>query len=107
MSHFGARFLRTTQVATEVKVPDTPSKSFPSAQSLGKAMKRVGSALPGSPRRRVCIVKKLANKFGLIPKQSQPKQPDPVMAETDEVVRAFFLCVHISAASWQNRLRYH
>ena len=49
-------------------------------------MKCVGNALPGSPRRQVCIVKRLAKKFGLIAIQGQPKRPNPVMAQTEEVV---------------------
>jgi len=53
---------RRKEAATPVNNPRTPSKSFPSAQNLGKAMKRVGNALPGSPRRQVCIVKRLEPK---------------------------------------------
>ena len=41
-------------------------------------------------------MKRLANKFGLIAQQSQPKQPNPVMAETDDVVRAVFLSDEMS-----------
>jgi len=57
---------KADNVPTDIPLSEsTPSKAYKSAQSLGKAMKKVSTALPRSPGKKLAVVKRLASKFGL------------------------------------------
>ena len=60
--------------ALSPSVSISPSQAFRSTQSLGKAVRRVSNALPHSPRKKVCVVKKLAEKFCVSSRSTQSRQ---------------------------------
>ena len=73
----------------------SPSQAFRSAQSFGKALRRAGKALPTSPRKKLWVVKKLAEKFGVGSGLTQSKQR-PFSPATEEAVRSFYLSDEVS-----------
>ena len=56
---------KRTETKTLLPTGEYPSTAFGSAQSMCKAINKVGKALPKSPRKQAAIVKKLAKQFGL------------------------------------------
>ena len=95
MQKMRARKREADLPASPATINVTPSKAFPSAQSLGKAMRRVKNALPASPRRQVCIIKKLAEKFTR-DRQEKSSPSNSSMDETEQIVRTFYLSDEIS-----------
>ena len=73
----------------------SPSQAFRSAQSFGKAVRRAGKALPTSPRKKLCVVKNMAEKFsvgsGLTKSMQRPFSP-----ATEEAVRSFYVSDEVS-----------
>ena len=49
---------------------ETPTKVFNYAQALGKALRRVTRVLPKSPRRKIAVVKRLADHYGVEPNKA-------------------------------------
>ena len=67
-----SRLLRSNELNPVSSPAVSPSKVLKSPKSLGKAIKKVKSALPKSPRKNA-VVKKLVMKLGIRMKTDQNK----------------------------------
>ena len=74
--------------------PSTATSSSPaykSASSLGKAIKRASEALPGSPRKRSAIVKRLAMRNALTDQRTESNDPhNKIGADVEKAVVDFY-----------------
>ncbi|ESO91762.1 hypothetical protein LOTGIDRAFT_163120 [Lottia gigantea] len=87
-----SRLLRKERVEG---IAQSPEKAFGSAQSFGKAVRRVGKALPNSPRKQLAVVKKLAVKFNLPTKLSTSTQ-QKVLSSDDKTIVNYYKSDSIS-----------
>lgn len=77
----------------------TPREAYKSRQALGKAVKRLFTALPRSPRKKQVVVTKIAEDVGLsISPKHVPVKPHQgqISAETKKLVKDFYLQDDIS-----------
>lgn len=76
------------------------SAPYRSTQAMGKAVKRANTALPSSPRKKLCVVESLAVKVGLqvSPLSSKSTNSHGLSEVTKQLVQAFYVTDDIS---WQ------
>lgn len=70
--------------------------AFSTAQSEGKALRKVNNSLPKSPRRRLAVIKKLAVQHGIIEKQRPSCRNIFQSEELSETVKQFYESDEIS-----------
>lgn len=67
----------------------SPSKSFASPQSFGKALQRVKKVLSQSPKKKEAVVKKLSQSFGFINRVTHRRLPDENAETRNKVVKFY------------------
>src|SRR6218665_954915 len=81
-----SRLLRSNELSPASSPAVSPSKAFKSPQLLGRAIRKVKSALPKSPRKTIAVVKKLVVKFGIRMKTDQNKTNAADLSTVDKAI---------------------
>ena len=99
--NYNRKIRAKTEIATPEPTTRSPQQHFRSPQALGKAIKRVSSSLPQSPRKRSKVIKTLVKRFSVSINNERSARggSNKVSEETCNLVKAFYCRDDIS---WQS-----